>query len=499
MDDTDIFFWIVLIPTLSTFVTALIRHRSSAQGWIAVSGTILGVLFFAWLRRDNTLVYVALGLWVLLVIVPGTLARTYNARLLQQRYRSAYNFARVISIFHPFDGWREQPKIVRALDLAFQDDVAGAVEILKRFQHVVSPAAHTAMINLYRITNRWEEFLAWAAQLPSGVSTNWSFIPVLLRARAEVGDVRGMIELYDRNKNAIAKMAPSANRDFCRLVLFAFTGRRDLVQRLMAGSLQLLPNTAKQFWLATADLTAGNSEAGIAALNAQLQSADPATRRAIERRLSKALPSSAVLDRAHWQIVEDAAREHGHEEIFHAAPPLLSRASRATQLIIAANLVMFALEVYLGGATNGDVLMRLGALYPPAVHAGEWWRLLAAMFLHFGALHVTILVYLGAGLGSMWVVMKFGSGPHSHQVTVGASGCIMGLVGATGGLVLKGWLRERAHPAKRRLRAVITILFMQTVFDAMIPQVSMTAHLSGAFFGFLIALLLPNQLGREGA
>jgi len=78
--------------------------------------------------------------------------------------------------------------------------------------------------------------------------------------------------------------------------------------------------------------------------------------------------------------------------------------------------------------------------------------------------------------------------------TVGASGAIMGLVGATGALMLKGWLRHRANPAKRRLKAVITILGIQTVFDAIIPQVSMTAHLSGALIGFATGILLPDKL-----
>jgi rhomboid protease GluP len=325
-----------------------------------------------------------------------------------------------------------------------------------------------------------------------------------------------MVELYDRNQSAIAKLAPAANRDFCRLILFAFSGRRDLVERILDGPLRLLPKASQLFWLATTDLAAGDTTGARQKLERQIQSADPATRRAIERRLSTPLPTAAALDRAHCQIIEEAAREQGQEEIFHATPPLFSSASRATQILIAANFAMFALEVYLGGATNGEVLMRLGAMYPPAVRAGEWWRLGAALFLHFGALHVCmnmiglwalgpfvefalgffryLFLYLAAGVASMFVVMKFGSGPFGHHTTVGASGSIMALVGATGGLLLKGWIQQRAQPARRRLQAVITILAMQTVFDAVIPQVSMTAHLSGALFGFVLALIIPNKL-----
>ena len=34
------------------------------------------------------------------------------------------------------------------------------------------------------------------------------------------------------------------------------------------------------------------------------------------------------------------------------------------------------------------IFARLGAMFPPAVRAGEWGRLGAALFLHYGALHL---------------------------------------------------------------------------------------------------------------
>jgi rhomboid protease GluP len=516
MDETNILFWIVAISTFYSFITLLVRHRFSAQGWILISGTVLVALFFAWLRRDKTLVYVATAMWVLLMLLPGLLANLYQRHLLQQDYSSARRFSQAIALLHPFDGWREQPRIVHALELASQGDVAGAVDILKQFQHVTSPASQTAILNLFRITNRWEEFLEWAQQLPPDAVSNDSFVPVLLRARAEVGDLRGVIELYDRNKSAIARLAPATNRDFCRLVLFGFSGRGDLVRRLFEVSLAALPNQIKAFWLATAELTAGQSATALVELKTQLESADPSTRRAIERRLSKPLPSAATLNRAQLQVIEDAAREHGHEEIFQTNPPLVSRRAVVTQVLIVLNLAMFAREILYGDTTSRAGLIKLGALYPPDVRAGEWWRLFTAMFLHAGIPHIAMnmlclgsvgpyvesafgsfryaLIYFFAGVCSMLMVMRFGSGPHGIGITVGASGSIMGLIGAIAAVALLGWVRERAHPAREQFRRVITILLLQTFVDAIIPQISMTAHLSGAFFGFLAALFLSIAL-----
>jgi rhomboid protease GluP len=164
-------------------------------------------------------------------------------------------------------------------------------------------------------------------------------------------------------------------------------------------------------------------------------------------------------------------------------------------------------------------LFRLGALFPAAVRAGDWWRLITSLFLHFGALHLAmnmlglwllgpfsefalgsrkfLFVYLLTGLASMAVVMGFGSGPNGEQLTVGASGCVMGLVGVTAGLMLRGWLQDKALSAKRRLFVMVVIVATQTLFDAMVPEVSMTAHLSGLAIGFAAGIILPDRLRRS--
>ena len=105
-----------------------------------------------------------------------------------------------------------------------------------------------------------------------------------------------------------------------------------------------------------------------------------------------------------------------------------------------------------------------------------------------------VAVYLIAGIGSMMVVATFSFGSNGEQMTVGASGCIMGLVGATGALMLRGWRRNRALSAKRRLASMLLIVMMQSIFDSLVPQVSMTGHLSGALIGFAAAMLLRDQL-----
>ena len=394
--------------------------------------------------------------------------------------------------------------------------MTAASETLKRFQEVKSSIGLTAIVTLYRITNQWEELLAWHLRHCRETERNPTFLPVLLRRHGETGDVRGLAELYDRHRQKIRKLVPATSRDLCHLMLFAFCGRPQAVASLCAGGLAVLPPAVQAFWLATAELAAGSPEPAKRRLEELLPGADPLLRGAIERRLSRISIPPEPLDASAERVLEDAAREHGQEKRYGGRRSLLSSQARATQVVIAINVFMFVAEICLGGSTDLEVLYRLGALFPPAVRAGEWWRVVLSLFLHLGPLHLAMnmlglwllgpftefalgsrrfmLVYLLAGIGSMTTVLALSSGAQEASLTVGASGCVMGLVGASGALMLRGWLRGRAPAAKRRLLAMLLIVCLQTLFDSVVPHVSMTAHLSGALIGFAFTMVLRDRL-----
>src|SRR5205823_485062 len=132
-----------------------------------------------------------------------------------------------------------------------------------------------------------------------------------------------------------------------------------------------------------------------------LPDADALTRLTIERRLVRFSSPPERLGPSAESLIESAAVEYGHEERFGAGPGLISRQARATQFLIILNLVMFAAEALLGGVSNGETLYRLGALFPPAVRAGEWWRLVASLFLHFGKAH------LAMNMAGLWLLAPF--------------------------------------------------------------------------------------------
>jgi rhomboid protease GluP len=175
---------------------------------------------------------------------------------------------------------------------------------------------------------------------------------------------------------------------------------------------------------------------------------------------------------------------------------------------------MFGVEMILGGATNSRTLQNLGALEPRAVVVRhEYWRLLTALFLHYGKLHLGInllglyvlgpalermigatkftLSYLLSGLGSSaGVVLLWWFGLTKSNLLVGASGSIMGVIGVSAGLLLR---HRRSPLAGRQLQSIIAIVIIQTAFDLWSPQVSLAAHLSGFLSGVAIGLVLAAQ------
>jgi membrane associated rhomboid family serine protease len=186
------------------------------------------------------------------------------------------------------------------------------------------------------------------------------------------------------------------------------------------------------------------------------------------------------------------------------------RITPAVLFLILVNILVFLFEMAAGGWNDFNVLHRIGALEPYAVVQGEYWRLFTALFLHGGFLHIGFnlfaLYILGPPLERAMGTMRFAvcyliSGLASGvgvvaltvigliQVTqlIGASGCIMGIVGAWAGFLLR---HHHAPLARQRLANIALIVAIQIAFDLSTPQVSMASHLCGLIAGFFLGLML---------
>ena len=190
------------------------------------------------------------------------------------------------------------------------------------------------------------------------------------------------------------------------------------------------------------------------------------------------------------------------------------RSAPAVLVLILLNAVVFLLEISVGDLNDSEVLHRVGALEPYAVVVqGEYWRLFTALFLHGGFTHLLFNIFalyiLGPPLERSIGTIRFAvcylvSGLASSagvvgltvlgfvQVSqlVGASGCIMGIVGTWAGFLVR---HRHAPQAKQRLANVGLIVAIQVAFDLSTPQVSMAAHLCGLIAGFFLGLVLAPR------
>jgi membrane associated rhomboid family serine protease len=203
----------------------------------------------------------------------------------------------------------------------------------------------------------------------------------------------------------------------------------------------------------------------------------------------------------HHEIAEKGRHRH-----FRNAP--------AVFIIILLNAAAFIFEISFGNWTDPEVLHQLGALEPYAVVVqGQYWRLFTALFLHAGFVHLLFnlfalyvlgpplersigalrfaICYLISGLiSSAGVVALTVIGIVQVAQLVGASGCIMGIVGAWAGFLVR---HRHAPHAKQRLGNVLMIVAIQTAFDLSTPQVSMAAHLCGLFSGAVLGFVLAPR------
>jgi len=247
-------------------------------------------------------------------------------------------------------------------------------------------------------------------------------------------------------------------------------------------------------------------------LGAALQILHPTAELREQIRLFRHLKSSAGHPRAFNSVPAD-------HDIGPSTLRSQLRSSPAVFVLILVNLLVFLYEIFFGDWNDPRVLHRIGALEPEAVVAqGEYWRLLTALFLHGGFLHLGfnlfalyilgpalehsigtirfLACYLISGLASgAGVIALNRMGLIGNAEVIGASGCIMGVVGAWAGFLLR---HHHTPLAKQRLANIGLIIVIQIAFDLSTPEVSMSSHMFGLVAGLLLGLVLAPRTVATG-
>jgi rhomboid protease GluP len=222
-----------------------------------------------------------------------------------------------------------------------------------------------------------------------------------------------------------------------------------------------------------------------------------------------------------------------HGEPFAGRPPASTRGTTIAELLsritprawvtptIAALIVAaFIFELVRGTSLMSpttEQLFAVGASYGPAVAAGEWWRLLTAMFLHAGVLHIAFNLWAFLSVGA-FVERIFGNvaflvlyllggfagslaslAVHPVSVGVGASGAIFAVYGAllAFGLVHKGVFPREV--LRKQRASLLAFVGYNVVFGIAVKGVDIAAHAGGFLAGMAAGGLLNRDLLDPGA
>jgi rhomboid protease GluP len=209
------------------------------------------------------------------------------------------------------------------------------------------------------------------------------------------------------------------------------------------------------------------------------------------------------------------------EPALHPAVEYMERLRRltpyciVTPVIVGINVVVFGLMVATGvSAVSPTVpdLLQWGANYGPLTTGGMWWRLLSAVFLHIGIIHLCLnmwclitagplverlvgnvgfaLLYLVAGcFGS---IASFVWNP--QVVSAGASGAIFGVYGALLAIYLRSGHTIPLPVLRSQRSSATAFVLYNLLFGLLLPQVDNAAHIGGLVAGFLCGLLLAQPV-----
>jgi rhomboid protease GluP len=157
------------------------------------------------------------------------------------------------------------------------------------------------------------------------------------------------------------------------------------------------------------------------------------------------------------------------------------------------------------GGISTQVNFRLGASLPWQYNLGQPWRLITAIFLHGGLLHIGFNMWVLMDIGPMveemygsarYLFLYIASGAFGYVVSsamghfsVGASGSLLGLVG-----VLLAATSGRKSLASQALRsALIRWLIYIAVFGLLMSGTDNAAHLGGLASGYLLGRMFPDR------
>ncbi len=177
--------------------------------------------------------------------------------------------------------------------------------------------------------------------------------------------------------------------------------------------------------------------------------------------------------------------------------------------LVVTNVLIFLLMELLGDSEDAGFVLRWGGIYPPLIAENhQWWRLMAAGFLHFGPEHLVnnmlilycmgdrlehaaghgrmlaiyLLSLLGGSLLSCGVMLVTGD----YAIAAGASGAIYGVIGGVLWIVL----RHHGHYAGISTKRMLFMLLLTVYYGFTSADIDNWGHIGGLLVGFCATAIL---------
>ncbi|MCI8514628.1 MAG: rhomboid family intramembrane serine protease [Lachnospiraceae bacterium] len=188
---------------------------------------------------------------------------------------------------------------------------------------------------------------------------------------------------------------------------------------------------------------------------------------------------------------------------------------KGTVILIGVNVVFFLYVMYAGSFSDSRFMLQAGVLYPPSIwEEHEFYRLITAMFLHFGPEHLFfnmlllyflgsllektfgsllfLFIYLFSGLIGNVVSLIYYSVGDINVLSAGASGAVFGLVGVVAYMVFA----NRGYFEGISSRRIILMIVFSLYSGFTGGGVNNTAHVAGLLAGALCGMIFYRERNR---
>ncbi len=477
-------------------------------------------------RLTSIWAWLGIGIFVGAVLIPGILALLTQLAMGKARWDLATHLLSIKQLFAPSREGRRQLEHVGRLRKAH----AGHVEeierdLLSEIARAADPAGKRLMqetlLELLAFSGQWERCLALHDRMVQEGMTRLSrptLAVALIRASLETRDAVRIWGFYrELQKFDAADPTVSTALLSSEIMLLAVYGYSGQLERALAPvhrNHPVFPVSSKRYWLGLAHLQGGN--AGKASDYLQFPP-DQARENPILHRLARELDQRGAqkmdapppdmereLERMASQVPARFAQVRGPR------PPV------ATGLFLGGMLAAFFAQFLLGGTDDMWVLYQLGANFRALSVFEEPWRLVTAMFLHAGLMHLllnglmmfmfgrilevhfgflrTMAVFIFSGItGNVASALIYHQG-----LSVGASSAVFGMIGAV--LMMFIIARDLWHPVWRRkqIQNLVFLLLLNLLLGFSMSMIDNAAHiggfLGGAFLGWFFLVF-----GSDGA